>query len=391
MSSFREEIEKYPAEPKLFLFGIAAAAFRKIPGTRVLNEWIFKVTPDLPFSLWESLQVKSKWLLFWLGYLTTLAFCFGVTALLCFVEGTWSASAGESFVALSADTMNLFFYTFLSPVIVGFSVILWVETARTWRTARFQVEEAEDGVDLRFHPEVDEATASRGQRWSFLRWLFAVNLILVIATLAISNYMADVANSGTLFNLNPGGEEKGYWFLGSEAHEGLRPITVHYMFINFLLLVNTLATIGFFVTAARPIVDLARNFERAGAKLRMTFEELKSRTEPFINVYLCAKILVALHIVHVWVWSWSEDLANTENKIVEIAFLALIGVFFIAVPRYHLESEWYKLQAGRLAGDRTPAIEHDLRGRYTKLAVHLLDTLIIGGFLLSWLPSPGKW
>jgi hypothetical protein len=68
--------------------------------------------------------------------------------------------------------------------------------------------------------------------------------------------------------------------------------------------------------------------------------------------------------------------------------LSLFGVFFVSIPRYYIELEWFRLKVRRAkeSQDFTEIRHDDLRPFNTRLIAYIVDVFLISGFIGSfWL------
>jgi hypothetical protein len=93
---------------------------------------------------------------------------------------------------------------------------------------------------------------------------------------------------------------------------------------------------------------------------------------------------------------WKTSQAQHSNNLAVLGgALTLFGVVLLSIPRYYIELQWFRLRAAMPSAAESDPEYEDLRlwevdflgGSWKpKLVAHVLDTLMIGGFISSfWL------
>lgn len=335
--------------------------------SKFFKNFFFTISPDVPYDLSKRIRDKNYWNPIKYGFLIGIILCFVLTGLFCFSEnvlypGQMSETEREGIVFFLEDWVNLIMYIIITPATFGIGLAMLLATFRTW----YQLD-----------------NSSEDKRSSIVDWkgFIVISIILVAASVAISYYINDIVNIES--EIGQTANELHYWFLGNPSNTNLiKPVTVYYTILNFLILVFTLSCVAIFVTAVRPIIKLSNSIARLESIVKDNEENLVERLSAFADTYLLTKVLLAIIMIHSFVWSWSP-LATTNNFDIERGFILFVSIFFIAIPRLHFELEWFKV-ASRY---KEEGIDVDLKPNYFRKSsyylIWILDYLIIGSYFLS--------
>jgi len=341
-----------------------------LPVRTLLSGFFFNISPDIPYDLSRRIKEKSYSRVMLYGFLIGFLFCFVTTAAFCFFEGVLFPSQCELSVAecqsvkfFSRDIVNIIMYALITPATVAVGLALILATIMTWQ-------------------QMDEVL--HRERSTLLGWKgFVITvIILIVSSVAIANYINDAVNVHS--EVGAKANELHYWFLGNpDSGRILRPITVYYTILNYLILVFTLGCIATFVTAIRPILRLSRSIGSQSDVLEDASNNILERLSRFADVYLFAKILLAITMVHSIVWSWSP-LALTNNFNLERGFIVFVSIFFIAIPRLHFELEWYRAaELRRQAGLSGIALKPEYIRGLNYYLIWFVDYFVVGSYALS--------
>jgi hypothetical protein len=208
----------------------------------------------------------------------------------------------------------------------------------------------------------------------------------VASSFAISNYINEIVNTKSAIGLKA--NELHFWFLGDPSEKGnVSPITIYYTILNFLILVFYLSSLSVFVTAIRPILKLSETLKKINLSDKNVKENLVEKLSSFADVYFFAKMLLAVVMIHSFVWSYSE-LSITSNFNLERGVIVIISVFFIAIPRLHFELEWYRSSIILKKQGIDLELKPDYIRGFNYYAIWIADYLIIGGYIMSILGFP---
>ena len=362
------EKKKRPKEVPLVLYSVLRD-FTPNSLRQFFIQFFFTISPDVPYDLSKRISEKHYWRVIVYGCAISIIFCFFLTAAFCYSEGVLYSQQGKIPSGLKGevkyflnDNVNIIMYTVITPLTVGIGLALLLATINTWQTLDHCLER---------------------QRNSLLNWkgFILVSLIIVASSVVISNYINDIVNTNT--ELGEIANKHHYWFLGNPQSEVLiKPITIFYTILNFVILVFTLSCIAMFVTAIRPIVKLSDLISSHGIKLVNSQKDLLDRLACFADVYLFAKILLAITMVHSIVWSYSP-LAVTSNFNLERGFIVFVSIFFISVPRLHFELAWYRSALKYKKLGVNIDLKPDYIHGFNYYAIWIADYLIIGSYAVS--------
>jgi hypothetical protein len=299
---------------------------------------------------------------------------------MCFVVvAGWSAAAGTligsdpSRLYFLKDWVNLLNYTLLCPLYVGFGAVMIATIIR-------------GSAELRQLLDVPGGRTRVNYRSLFLLLL----LILLAAFIANAEFMAE--------NMNPSIYPRNYWFIDHVRSDGSRVIGAfgfYYGLLNFCLLLFTLLVAAAFLSEFRLLVQIAESLDRLTTEQPVTTEVLRKRLTTFTQAYVAGKLVVASCMANALVWKTSQA-RHSNNLVILGGALTFFGVVLLSIPRYYIELQWFWLRTRRPDTSTITRAEYeDLRpweidfpgGSWKpKLVAHVLDSVMIGGFIFSfWL------
>lgn len=358
-----------PNEPKLFMFSKAVWLCKKLIPNHLRNSAgtvLFGITPQIPVSLVSTLSKKAPKRAFMYGALITWFFSFLVIAVWTAVTGMFHGSDPNR-VYFGRDGANLINYLILCPIWVGLSVALVVLACQSW-------------VRLTTDPLL---SGSHGARSPRLPLGLAFFVVIGCSAGFTCNFISEC--------LNPAVYGKVYWFISSVNETGQRiigPLGVYYSLLTYSFFLTgfsaTVALIPLFAIAA----EAGRCFRAPSTTAPASFDALRESLSDFMNAYVVAKALTVVMMLNYFTWRWMEP-RHSINVVALGILLTLVGLFFVSVPRYYIELEWYELSVRRAqaAGEPIPIESGDLRSRNVRLFAHLVDSLLIGGFISSFFYS----
>lgn len=365
-----------PQESKAWLFHHAIRLYNALVPRSVrsfMKLLLFQVSPDVPTSLTGAWRDASLNAVFTVAAALTFIMCFVVVLVWSAIAGTLTGSDPSRLYFLK-DWVNLLNYTLLCPLYIGFGAVLIATTVRGW--AELNGLTSSDRLQA---PPVDT------DRRVFLLLL----VILVAAFFANAKFMTE--------NMNPSIYPRTYWFIDHVRSDGSRAIGAfgfYYGLLNFCLVLFSLLVVAAFVSEFRLLVQIGESIDRLSTDQSMSTEGLRKRLTTFTQAYLAGKLVVASYMANALAWRTSQAQHST-NLVVYGGALTLFGVLFLSIPRYYVELQWFRLRtAKRSTAVAVPEYE-DLRpweidfvgGSWKpKLVAHIIDTVIIGGFIASfWL------
>lgn len=334
----------------------------------VLDQFLVLISPNIPTSFRKSFGSPFTRRSFWITYLLTLFFCFGVNVLLCAWEGTLSGVDPERRYFVQ-DGWNIGLYLFICPTYAALAIGMMRITIGHW----------EKLIDY-----ADEKTSKNDSHHKKYRLPTVFVLILLMCTGFITNYMYDVLNP----SIEVAEEARIYWFMNATS-DGIRMLNrvgYYYVVLNFALLFITLAGTASFLSLA---IEVLRAAESNSIEKIDSFTVLESRLQSFTDSYLLTKGATAAYVLNLIIWAVSP-LGNTSNLLVSQIALSVIGVFFIALPRQYIQLRWYELWD--LSGKRFKY--KDTRQPHVRLIASLLNALFISALLSTWgldIKSISEW
>lgn len=346
----------------MFSYLVAAleAISRRLPqpvrrlGRMIGQFWsriFFTISPSVPVDLSRCVGEVVIRRLFIIAASIGLLFSLVFSIAFSWVDGTlYGSDPGRLY--LLGDRWNLLLYTVCTPVYVALATCMVVLVVQHWaRMATFR-----------------DRLGGQESHGRHLGVALAIGFGL--SALLITSYLRDA--------LNPRVVRPTYWFV--DVVNGVRTLNrtgYYYLLLNFGLLFITLLAIAAFFTLSVEVLRVGRRL--SGGKVE-SFQELRDQLETFTTAYLLAKILAATYMFNAFVWK-ASPLGTSSNIVVAGLAITVVGVFFIAVPRLYVELKWfqYAVVVARSETSRDPY--EDIRSPGVRLWAHVLDVVLIGGFV----------
>jgi hypothetical protein len=328
---------------------------------KIVHFLFVDLAPSLPKTRVFSLTERGRWQIFFSAYAVTFVFCFIVTAIWSVAMGTFRGNEANVRY-FSDDWQNIVLYTVVCPAYVGLGTVLIASVVGGyWELKRLE----------------EEVGASRLESTQ-LSWRVpaVIVFILTVAFVLTSLYISDVTNLEKVGAV--------YWFVEevSPGQVRLTSLGVYYFLLNFTLLLITLVSLAFFMSAFAATVRVASALT-AGSRENyptVTLESMKTKLQTFVGAYLAAKLQVGAYILNFWIWQKSP-LGNTANIVVAHVFLVLVGVFFLAIPRNYIELQWRRFRRlSRESHSEDLNVEHLVDDRAAIWAT-AIDTILIGSMI----------
>ncbi len=323
----------------------------------VFSQVFLTISPTVPVDLRKCLADTSVRQVALSSFVYGLFFSLFGTAFFSWLDGTLIGSDPARRYFLE-DGWNIALYVLVTPTYVALASWLILLTTKHWATL----------ADFSTHVAASPAP-SRPRRISL-----ALVIALVLCSVFITNYMHDI--------LSPDHVGDVYWFMESHA-DGTRSLNragYYYVALNFFLLLLTLLGIAAFFSIT---VEVFRIGNALHAGRVREFPILREKLETFTTAYLLAKLLAATYMVNAFIWK-DSPLGQTSNLIVAGLALTIVGVFFLAIPRLFIELKWFQYATLASPGPDDDDAYRDIRPRHVKLWAHVLDVLLIGGFVTAF-------
>ena len=121
----------------------------------------------------------------------------------------------------------------------------------------------------------------------------------------------------------------------------------------------------------------------------ITFDTIKDILSSFTSAYVVLKLLAVTLVIHVYTWQMSKPEATFSFKITTLA-LVIFGVFFISIPRYYIELEWFKFRVRRERASGVPESQlnretDDIRPFQVRILSWIADGVVLSSFLAAYL------
>ncbi len=386
--------KKSPKDPKVWTYSkfLDISHYPIIKSIKWLISLIFvEASPKVPVSLKRTFSGVNGKRAFFVGFALTLIFCLIINIVWTYFNGTLfslesEASEVQNVLYFSKDYWNLVLYALICPLYVGLTCWLVVVVIKGWG----DIKEFKESEDLK-----NDTIAVPSPRFSYIKPIFLGFLILSIAFALTTNYINDIEklanNSEMVFESSSESIEskiKYYWFF-TENEDGefeLGSLGVYYFLLNYSLLIITLIAITFFMSIYKVMMGVGKKLESKDSIGSLDFETLKTKLSAFTESYILAKALVAVYIINIIIWVQSPlgENATDQNIQVAVIIMGLIGVFMISIPRYYVELQWYRLKNKSSEDSNTNLDYEDLRPFWMNYVATVCDTLLIGGFILSY-------
>lgn len=354
-----------PPDERLFLYSVALQIVQwpiirnMIGAVRLI---LFGVSPSVPVFLTDSLKRTPPRRGLLSGVVLGLVFCLGGTIVLASIDGTFSGS-DPTRTYLIEDWPNLVNYAFLCPLYIGLSAHLIVLVLTGWPTL----------VSIPLQSAKQFSLPKRSLAFT----LFVILSVSVGFTL---NYVRE--------SIDPSVYPKvGWWVsqtgVGGERLLGL--IGTYYAILNFVLLGVCLTALLAFLSMFFLCIRVGRGLASETESNTLDFDGLRTCLRHFTESYLSVKLLASVLMLNAYTWKFEKPLASFNMVAMGLA-LALFGVFFVSIPRYYVELEWFKFKARRaLAQGAEPSmLRDDLRPFGTRVVAQVIDVLIVSGFILTF-------
>jgi len=161
---------------------------------------------------------------------------------------------------------------------------------------------------------------------------------------------------------------------------------VYYALLNFALLSVCVMAALAFVSLFFLCVRFGQIVARQPVTNNISFETIRGMLSDFTQAYIVLKLLAVALVLNAYTWK-HEAPTGSLNVVAMNAVLVLFGVFFISVPRYYIELEWFRFRVRRSLARNTPddLERDDLRPFHARVVGWVADGAILSGFLYSCL------
>ena len=355
-----------PSDERLYIFSLFLRLFRLPIFRNVKNAiclFLFSISPNVPVLLTNVMRRPPAKRAFWSGVILGWVFCLGGTILLAVLDGTLIGTDPNR-IYLLRDWPNLVNYILICPLYLGFSVQLIVIVLYGWPTL----------VSIPLNSIEKFALPRRAIG-------FTIFLILSISLGFTLNYIHESINPSVYLKV-------GWWVaqVGAGDERILGLIGTYYAILNFVLLAICLTALLSFLSLFFACIRVGRALEVESVSNVLTFKGLRTSLQSFTEAYLTVKLLTATLMLNAYTWKFERPEASFNMKGLGLV-LAIFGVFIFSIPRYYIELEWFKFKIRRalaLGEFSDDIVKEDIRPFRTRLIVHVIDVLIISGFILTF-------
>ena len=356
--------EVHPDE-KIFLFALFLKLIRFRFLKRVFKlgyEVFFSISPDIPVDFSIVMRNSSLKKAFWSGILFGWIFCFAGTVVVTALSGTLIGNEPDRLYFLH-DWQNIVNYLVICPLYLAFSFQLITAVIKGW-------------------PALTSIPLVPIQKFPLPRRsiTFGMFIIIVVGILFTLNYINESIDSSVYSRI-------GWWVgeigLGNERILGL--VGTYYLILTFMLQTVCLAALFSYLSLFYATIRVGKAIAIEETFNAITFKSLSQSLASFTEAYLSVKLLTATLMLNAYTWKLERPEASI-NMVVLNSILAVFGVFIFSIPRYYIELEWFKFRLRRANANNellSEYIREDLRPYRTRIIVHVVDTLIISGFILS--------
>ena len=359
----------YPNDEKLGVFAhiidFTSKNWLTRPVLNLLNTAFFSISPSVPSTFCDTLHSRpTRRALGW-GYGLTFLFCFVAVTVWSMVDGTFSGT-NPGRIYFSHDLTNIINYAVLSPLYVGLSAQLVVLLVVCWAKLSSPLIISTVGEPPRL------PRASLG---------LTVFIVFTVSAASTINFIREC--------LDPNMYSRIGWWVGKVSTDGSRilsPLGIYYILLNFTLLsVCTIAALSF-ISLFFLCIRLGVLIRNQPVSSELDFESLREILSQFTQAYIVLKLLAVALVLNAYTWSL-EVIHSSLNFRMMTTVIVLFGVFFISVPRYYIELEWFRFRVRRaVAVGQTYNLERDdIRPFNVRLTAWICDSIILSGFLFSWL------
>jgi len=352
---------------------------------RVFGGILRVFSPSLPYDLELSVSYRNRWTIFKYSFAVAVFFCFFLTGILTGLNGTLLGNDPNR-LYFKSDIHNIILYILVTPLWVGLAVCLVATTVKEWGTLRKIADEA-SAASLA-HKTVSAGNGSKF-RVGFQRLLndagFMFTLGVVYSLLVTSIFITQYINQTLDRAITP----TLYWFADETVTQQrvLNPVGAYYLLMNAVLLCLTCMAAFCYLTMSVEVVRIGKNIgnlkllrnEKKGSpkenSASVDSRKLAHALVGFCWCYCLAKFLIATYSVNVLIWRHSP-LGNVPNVAVTVIALAVIGLFFIPIPRLYVEYKWNKLLSAR--GERYKDIRIHEQITLSQVANAIFAVIVLG-------------
>lgn len=349
----------------IFFYKLFFDFYRKIPlkWRKYFEKILFGLSLNNEINFSYLINKKECKRAFWSGALITFFFCFVVILVWTAKEGSLYGTDKNKIYFIN-DYANLVNYFLLCPLYVGLNSMLICLTLKGW-------------IKLKSIPE---KFFSRKVKKPFLPFSVLIILVFSLSTIFTINYIHECQNPNTYQRI--------YWFIEAVNKDGERIFSglgIYYILLNFILLNISILAIMFFFPLFLFCIEVGKSIKKTKGNKVISFDLLKENLSYFTIGYMIAKGLIVLYMINIITWKWQKP-EGSVNFLIMAVLLTFFGIFFVSIPRYYIEIEWFKysVRKYRATGDKSTLHYENLLPYQENIVVIILDAIILS-ILISFI------
>jgi hypothetical protein len=313
--------------------------------------------PEAPRKKQRGTNIKNTFL--W-GYVFGFFFAFVVHGIWSYKLGTFTGSDSSIYYFLD-DIPDLINFTLIVPAYVGVG-----SSTISISLDRFAALKKKA-----------ESSIGKGKILDFTRdSKFVILIILSISFFATINYLAEIMDKEVY--------EQRFWYL-DVAQSGERMINalgIYHSLYTFTLFVFSFFVIAFLISIFVIAIIFGDTLENRQDIASIDIQKLRNELGHFSLLSILAKTMAAIYMINSFTWKWQNPTASINFQLFIFA-LMFLGIFVISIPRYYIETQWYKAKVISIYSDVSEeVIEYDnLLERRFGIISWILDATIFSLFL----------
>jgi hypothetical protein len=363
MAQLAAEHRPKPKDPTLFTFSFiytylsAKGAIRAFLNV-LSSASLIVLTPYIPLFPLKNTRRAFLW-----AYGIAFFFCYVVTRMLTLRYGTYQGSDPNRMYFVD-DLSNRINYLFVSPANVGLSIALMIIVANCWA-------EMYTPASLTMPSNANVPRCSVG---------FTVLLVLFVGIASTLNFMREC--------ISPDFYPKVGWWVERVSSDGTRNlgvVGVYYGLLNFGLIIICCFGLVSFISLLYLCIRFGLLISSQPVTSAVDFATVQKALSAFTSAYVVLKLWALVLILNVWTWHRYLRPSASLNFVLFNALILVVAVFLISVPRYCIELEWfwYRVRRAKACGESDNLEADDCRSAKTRLFAHLVDGVVISGFIAT--------
>jgi len=356
-----------PQNIYIFCYKVFFDFYRKIPlkYRKIFENILFTLSLNNEIDFSPLINKKEYKRAFWNGALITFFFCFVVISVWTAIEGSLYGTDKNKIYFIN-DYANLVNYFVLCPLYIGLNSMLICIILKGW-------------INLKSIPK---KFFSRNAKKPILPFSILIIIVLSLSTIFTINYIYECQNPSTY--------QRVYWFIEAISKNGERVFSalgIYYILLTFILFNIAILAIMLFLTLFLFCIEVGKSIKETKGNEIINFDLLKDNLSYFTIGYIIAKGLIVLYMLNVITWKWQRP-EGSVNFLIMAVLLTFFGIFFVSIPRYYIELEWfkYKVRKYRFTKDESILSYEYLLPYHENMIGIILDVIIFSALISSiWL------